>query len=88
MIILLTNQAFETNYRRARAQQDMAQMTAADEKKLQNQVLDQMITNEVTVQSARKYGFEVSLNKLMLQFLIFLNFRKMVIFQLKNISKH
>ncbi|BCA96203.1 peptidylprolyl isomerase [Legionella antarctica] len=56
----ITKQAFETNYRRTRAQQDMAQMTAGDEKNLQNQVLNQMITNEVTVQSARHYGFEVS----------------------------
>ena len=56
----ITNQAFETNYRRTRAQQDMAQMTAGDEKNLQNQVLNQMITNEVTIQSARHYGFEVS----------------------------
>jgi peptidyl-prolyl cis-trans isomerase D len=56
----ISNQAFETNYRRTRAQQDMAQMTASDEKNLQNQVLNQMITNEVTVQSARHYGFEVS----------------------------
>ena len=56
----ITNQAFETNYRRTRAQQDAAQMTAADEKNLQTQVLNQMITNEVTVQSARHNGFEVS----------------------------
>lgn len=59
----LTEQAFETNYRRARGMQDIAQMTAEDEKKLQNQVLDQMITNEVMVQAARKKGFEVSLNQ-------------------------
>ncbi len=56
----ITNQAFEANYRRARAQQDIEHMTAADEKNLQNQVLNQMITNEVTVQAARRYGFEVS----------------------------
>lgn len=56
----ITSQAFETNYRRTRAQQDLAQMTAADEKNLQNQVLNQMITNEVTLQAARKYGFEVT----------------------------
>lgn len=59
----LTNQAFEVNYRRARSQQDLAQMTSADEKNLQNQVLDQMITNEVTVQAARHYGFDVSVNQ-------------------------
>ena len=56
----ITNQSFETNYRRTRAQQDLAQMTASDEKNLQNQVLNQMITNEVTIQAARKYGFEVT----------------------------
>ncbi|HCU5990352.1 TPA: SurA N-terminal domain-containing protein [Legionella pneumophila] len=56
----ITMQAFETNYRRTRAQQDLPQMTAADEKNLQNQVLNQMITNEVSIQAARKYGFEVS----------------------------
>jgi peptidyl-prolyl cis-trans isomerase D len=56
----ITNQAFDTNYRRTRAQQDIAQMTAADEKNLQVQVLNQMITNEVTVQAARHYGFEVN----------------------------
>lgn len=59
----ITEQAFETNYRRVRAQQDLAQMTAADEKNLQNQVLNQMITNEVSLQSARKSGFEVSPNQ-------------------------
>lgn len=56
----ISNQAFEASYRRARAQQDIEHMTAADEKNLQNQVLNQMITNEVTVQAARRYGFEVS----------------------------
>lgn len=59
----LTNQVFEANYRRARSQQDVAQMTAADEKALQAQVLNQMITNEVTMQSASHYGFDVSINQ-------------------------
>ncbi|HHF0526971.1 TPA: SurA N-terminal domain-containing protein [Legionella anisa] len=56
----LSIQSFENNYRRARSMQDMEQMTAADEKKLQNQVLDQMITNEVQVQAALNNGFDVS----------------------------
>ncbi|AUH72472.1 SurA N-terminal domain-containing protein [Legionella sainthelensi] len=56
----LTLQAFDTSYRRARAMQDMSQLTTADEKKLQNQVLNQMINNEVLVQAARKNGFNVS----------------------------
>ncbi|MGL5743147.1 MAG: SurA N-terminal domain-containing protein [Legionella sp.] len=59
----LTLQSFDTNYRRARSMQDIAQMTADDEKKLQNEVLDQMITNEVMVQAARKNGFDVSVNQ-------------------------
>lgn len=56
----ITNQVFDSNYRRTRAQQDIAQMSAADEKNLQNQVLNQLITNEVSMQAARKYGFEVT----------------------------
>lgn len=59
----LTYQAFETNYRRARGMQDAAHMTAEDEKKLQSQVLDQMVANEVMVQAARKNGFDVSANQ-------------------------
>jgi peptidyl-prolyl cis-trans isomerase D len=59
----LTEQVFEINYRRARGMQDMAQMTAEDEKKLQNQVLDQMITNEVLLQAAHKNGFDVSIDQ-------------------------
>jgi peptidyl-prolyl cis-trans isomerase D len=56
----LTLQEFDTNYRRARSMQDIEQMTADDEKKIQNQVLEQMIANEVLVQSAHKNGFNVS----------------------------
>lgn len=59
----LSEQAFETNYRRARGAQDNAHTTAEDEKKLQNQVLDQMITNEVMVQAAHKNGFDISVNQ-------------------------
>lgn len=58
--IPISNQSFEVSYRRTRAQQEMAQLTAADEKQLKDQVLNQLITNEVTVQSAHKLGFEVS----------------------------
>ena len=56
----LSNQLFEANYRRARSQQDLSKTTEADDKNLQSQVLNQMITNEVTVQFAHNYGFEVS----------------------------
>lgn len=56
----LTLQAFEINYRRARSMNESGQMTAADEKKLQNDVLDQMITNEVLIQAAHENGFEVN----------------------------
>lgn len=56
----LNNQTYEVNYRRLRAQQNATGMTNADDKKIQAQVLEQMITNEVAIQSARKYGFEVT----------------------------
>jgi peptidyl-prolyl cis-trans isomerase D len=56
----LTLQEFDTNYRRARSMQEIEQMTASDEKKIQNQVLEQMITNEVLVQAAHKNGFDVT----------------------------
>jgi peptidyl-prolyl cis-trans isomerase D len=59
----LTEQVFETNYRRARGMQDIAQMTAEDEKKLQVQVLDQMVRNEVLLQAAHKNGFDVSISQ-------------------------
>jgi peptidyl-prolyl cis-trans isomerase D len=38
-------------------------MTAADEKNIQSQVLTQMINNEVTLQAARHYGFNVSIDQ-------------------------
>lgn len=59
----ITEQAFETNYRRARGVQDTGQMTAEDEKSLQNQVLNQMVTHELLVQAAAKNGFSVSNNQ-------------------------
>lgn len=59
----ISKQAYEINYRRARQQRDAAQMTAASDKALKKQVLEDMILNEVTVQSARNNGFEVSIEQ-------------------------
>ncbi|MFC3908148.1 SurA N-terminal domain-containing protein [Legionella dresdenensis] len=56
----ITKQAFELNYRRARQQREAAQLTAALETALKKQVLDDMVANQITVQSARSAGFEVS----------------------------
>ncbi|KTD16728.1 SurA N-terminal domain-containing protein [Legionella jordanis] len=56
----ISKQAYEINYRRARQQRDAAQMTAAGEKALKKQVLDDMIVNTVTVQAAKNNGFAVS----------------------------
>lgn len=56
----ISKQAFEINYRRARQQRDPSQITAASEAVLKKQVLTDMITNEVSVQAAKKAGFEVS----------------------------
>lgn len=55
----ITKQAFELNYRRTRQLRDPALMTAASENQLKQQVLDQMIVNSVSMQSARANGFEV-----------------------------
>ncbi|WED42330.1 SurA N-terminal domain-containing protein [Legionella cardiaca] len=59
----ISKQAFEVNYRRARQQRDAAQMTAGGEKALKKEVLEDMIVNEVSVQAARKNGFEVSVEQ-------------------------
>lgn len=55
----ITKQAFELNYRRTRQMRDPSLMTAASENQLKQQVLDQMIVSNVSMQSARAYGFEV-----------------------------
>lgn len=57
----LSKKTFDINYRRARQQRDASQMSAAGDKALQNKVLEEMIVNEITVQAARKAGFEVNL---------------------------
>jgi peptidyl-prolyl cis-trans isomerase D len=57
---VITNQDFETNYRRARSQRDPAQMTVAMDKRLKEDVLESMISNDVAVNGARNYGFEVN----------------------------
>ncbi len=59
----ITKQAFELNYRRTRQMRDPSLMTAASENQLKQQVLDQMIVNNVSVQSAHSNGFEVGINQ-------------------------
>lgn len=56
----ISKQSFELNYRRARQQKDSRKMTAASEKNLKKQVLDEMVLNEVMMQAAKANGFEVS----------------------------
>ncbi len=55
----ITKQDFELNYRRTRQLRDPALMTATSENQLKQQVLEQMIVNNVSMQSARTNGFEV-----------------------------
>ena len=55
----ITKQALELNYRRTRQLRDPSQMTAASENQLKQQILDEMIVNNVSMQSARASGFEV-----------------------------
>ncbi|KTD01985.1 peptidyl-prolyl cis-trans isomerase D [Legionella geestiana] len=55
-----TKQSFEIAWRRARQQSDVDQMTAAAEKTLKAQVLNDAISNMVTLQAAKAQGFAVS----------------------------
>lgn len=61
--ITITNQDFENNYRRARSQQDPVKITAATDKRLKNEVIETMISNEVAVTAGRKAGFEISMEQ-------------------------
>lgn len=56
----ITKQSFELNYRRTRQMRQPAQLTVTGENQLKQQVLDQMILNQVSVDAARKAGFEVT----------------------------
>lgn len=57
--VTITKQAFEVNYRRVR-QLRSPQLSAAAENQLKQQVLDQLILNQVSVDAATKNGFYVS----------------------------
>src|SRR5262245_12210786 len=50
---------FERNYKRIRAQ-NKSSLSLKEEKKLKTQVLNYLIRNEVMLQGAGHYGFEVS----------------------------
>lgn len=56
----ITRNAFELSYRRMRQSRDTSQMTVASENQLKQQLLQEMIMNTLSVQSARSNGFEVS----------------------------
>ncbi len=56
----ISKQAFELSYRRIRQSRSPSQMTATSDNQLKQQLLNEMILNSVTVQSARSNGFEVS----------------------------
>lgn len=56
----ITKNAFELSYRRMRQSRDASQMTVASENQLKQQLLQEMIMNTLSVQSARSNGFEVS----------------------------
>jgi peptidyl-prolyl cis-trans isomerase D len=56
----ITKQAFELHYRRTRQSQQSSQMSVVSEQQLKQQLLNEMIVNTVSIQAARKQGFEVS----------------------------
>lgn len=59
----ITKQAYELSYKRARQQYESGQMTSASEAALKQRVLDEMIVNLVSIEAAKKAGFEVSLEQ-------------------------
>lgn len=56
----ISKQAFELSYRRTRQLRDPSQLNVARENQLKQQVLDDMIVNSLSMQSARSSGFEVN----------------------------
>ncbi|GGI85764.1 SurA N-terminal domain-containing protein [Legionella impletisoli] len=56
----ISKQEYELSYRRIRQMRDPSQLTAAGENQLKNQILDGLIINQLSLQAARKYGFEVT----------------------------
>jgi len=55
----ISKQAFEMNYRRSRQSHDQSKLTTAIDNQLKQQVLDNMIVNQISMESARFNGFEV-----------------------------
>ena len=56
----ITKQSYEVSYRRVRQQREFEQITAAKESAVKKQILQDMIFNVITVQSAKKDGFLVT----------------------------
>ncbi len=56
----ITKQAFESTYRRTRQLRDPSLMTPASDIQLKQQILDELVVNTVSMQSARESGFEVN----------------------------
>ncbi|MFY7698025.1 MAG: SurA N-terminal domain-containing protein [Legionella sp.] len=56
----ISKQDYDISYRRTRQLRDPSTLTAANESELKKQVLDDMVTNLVSVQAAHQQGFEVN----------------------------
>lgn len=56
----ITKQTFELSYKRARQTRDPSKMTASSENQLKQQILNELIVNNVSMQAAHANGFEVS----------------------------
>ena len=55
----ISKQDYELNYRRTRQLREPSQKTMTSENQLKQQIMDEMIVNNVSMQSARANGFEV-----------------------------
>jgi len=56
----ITKLALDLSYRRARQLRDLSKITADSENQLKQQILNELVVNNVSMQSARSSGFEVS----------------------------
>ena len=56
----ISKQQFQLHYQRLRQMRDPSTLTATADKKLQKQLLDELILSQVGIDSARSYGFDVS----------------------------
>ena len=59
----ISKQAYDASFRRTRQQNDPEQLSATSEAALKKKVLDDMVSNLISVEAAQKNGFQVSIDQ-------------------------